>query len=199
MAERAAHLVDRVLPDVPIRQWVLSLPYRLRYRLAWDHDLCRAVAGVLVRSVFRVLGDRARDAGIARGRGGAVVVIQGFGGALNLNVHFHALVFDGVFADDPGNLWFQPVGRLTTLDVEEVLAAVEPLVGRRLGVAGEPDDDGKASDPWIDDSPVLAGLAAASLQGVSALQPRPGRGPARLGNVVAAARVNASISGVTTR
>ena len=43
MAERAAHLVDDVFPDVPIRQWVLSLPYRLRYRLAWDHDLCRAV------------------------------------------------------------------------------------------------------------------------------------------------------------
>ena len=42
MAERAAHLVDRVFPDVPIRQWVLSMPYRLRYRLAWDHDLCRA-------------------------------------------------------------------------------------------------------------------------------------------------------------
>ena len=26
MAERAAHLVDRVFPDVAIRQWVLSLP-----------------------------------------------------------------------------------------------------------------------------------------------------------------------------
>lgn len=26
MAERAAYLVDRVLPDVPVRQWVLSLP-----------------------------------------------------------------------------------------------------------------------------------------------------------------------------
>jgi Transposase zinc-binding domain len=36
MAERAAHLVDHVLPDVPVRQWVLSLPYRLRYMLAWD-------------------------------------------------------------------------------------------------------------------------------------------------------------------
>jgi hypothetical protein len=34
MAQRAAHLVDHVLPDVPIRQWVLSLPYQLRYRLA---------------------------------------------------------------------------------------------------------------------------------------------------------------------
>jgi hypothetical protein len=34
MAERAAHLADRVLPDVPIRQWVLSVPYPLRYGLA---------------------------------------------------------------------------------------------------------------------------------------------------------------------
>ncbi len=46
MAERAAHLVDHVFPDVPVRQWVLSLPYRLRYQLAWDHDLCRAVVAV---------------------------------------------------------------------------------------------------------------------------------------------------------
>jgi len=44
MAERAAHLVDHVFPAVPVRQWVLTLPPRLRYRLAWDHDLCRAVA-----------------------------------------------------------------------------------------------------------------------------------------------------------
>ena len=30
MAERAAHLIDHVFPDVPVRQWVLSLPYALR-------------------------------------------------------------------------------------------------------------------------------------------------------------------------
>ncbi len=37
------------------------------------------------------------------GRGGGVVVIQRFGGALNLNVHLHALVLDGVFArEDDG-------------------------------------------------------------------------------------------------
>ncbi|MBM2849512.1 MAG: hypothetical protein HW418_2454 [Anaerolineales bacterium] len=35
MTERAAHLVDDVLPPVPVRQWVLTLPYRLRYLLAW--------------------------------------------------------------------------------------------------------------------------------------------------------------------
>ena len=43
MAEQAAHLVDGVLGGLPVRQWVLTLPYRLRYALAWDHRLCRAV------------------------------------------------------------------------------------------------------------------------------------------------------------
>ena len=52
MAERAAHLVDHVVPDVPVRQWVLSLPYRLRYRLAWDHDLCCAVVAVFLSVVL---------------------------------------------------------------------------------------------------------------------------------------------------
>ena len=38
MAEHAAALVDEVLPRVPVRQWVLTLPYRLRYRLAWEEE-----------------------------------------------------------------------------------------------------------------------------------------------------------------
>ena len=46
MTERAAHLVDAVLPRVPVRQWVLSLPHGLRYLLAWDQGLCRSVVGV---------------------------------------------------------------------------------------------------------------------------------------------------------
>jgi len=71
MTERAAHLVDEVLPPVPVRQWVLTLPYRLRYLLAWDHGLARAVLAVYARTLL--------------------------GGGLNLNVHFHTLAFD----DDP--------------------------------------------------------------------------------------------------
>ena len=39
MADTAAHLVDRVIPSVPVRQWVLSLPFALRYRVAWDATL----------------------------------------------------------------------------------------------------------------------------------------------------------------
>ncbi len=39
MVETAAHLVDHVFPQVPVRQWVLSFPKRLRYFLARDTDL----------------------------------------------------------------------------------------------------------------------------------------------------------------
>ena len=55
MAEGAAHLADRVFPRVPVRQWVLSLPPRLRYRLAWDHALCRAVVGRPMRAILGFL------------------------------------------------------------------------------------------------------------------------------------------------
>jgi hypothetical protein len=113
MTERAAHLVDHVFPPVAVRQWVLSLPFRLRYLLAWDHDLARAIGGLFMRAVLGFLRRRRRAAGTDGGRSGGVLVIQRFGGALNLNVHFHALVLDGVFApDDGGRLQFHRTPRL---------------------------------------------------------------------------------------
>ena len=42
MADTAAHLVDRVLPDVPVRQWVLTLPFQLRAKVAFDSALSAA-------------------------------------------------------------------------------------------------------------------------------------------------------------
>jgi Transposase zinc-binding domain len=79
MAERAASLVDEVLPRVPVRQWVLTLPYRLRYRLAWDHALCRAVLGVYARALLAFYARSARAHGIRDGQTGTVTVIQRFG------------------------------------------------------------------------------------------------------------------------
>jgi len=48
MADTAAHLVDSVLPAVPVRQWVLSLPFSLRFVVAFDRGLCRAVRKVFM-------------------------------------------------------------------------------------------------------------------------------------------------------
>jgi hypothetical protein len=137
--------------------------------------------------VFRVLGDRARDDGVEEGRGGAVAVIQRFGGALNLNIHIHALVLDGVFARDAaGALGFHPTRCLTTLDVAEALATAEPLIKRLLDRRGlgDGDSEGQTPDAWTDEAPVLAGLAAASVQGIVALGPRRGARVRRLGDAV---------------
>ncbi len=32
---------DEVLPWRPLRRWVLTVPHRLRYQMAWDHGLAR--------------------------------------------------------------------------------------------------------------------------------------------------------------
>lgn len=69
-------------------------------------------------------------------------MIQRFGGALNLNVHIHALVLDGVYARDAGGVAFHPAPRLTTLDVAEVLATVEPRIRRLLDVGRAPRGSG---------------------------------------------------------
>jgi len=58
----------------------LTFPHRLRYRLARDHALCRAIVGVSVRTVLGFLRHVAHVAGVVDGRGGAVSIVQRFGG-----------------------------------------------------------------------------------------------------------------------
>ena len=38
MVATAAHITDHVLPDLPLRQWVLAVPKRLRYFLERDAE-----------------------------------------------------------------------------------------------------------------------------------------------------------------
>jgi Transposase zinc-binding domain/Putative transposase len=112
MTERAAHLVDAVLPWVPVRQWVLTVPYRLRYQMAWNHGLSRAVLRVYTRVLLDVYARGAREFGVPGGRTGSVTVMQRAGSGLNVNLHFHTLVLDAVFAEEPGGaLAFHPTPR----------------------------------------------------------------------------------------
>ena len=177
MSEQAAHLVDEVLPRVPVRQWVLTLPHRLRYLLAWNHKLSRAVLAVYVRAVLGFYRRRARRRGVKGAQGGAVTVIQRFGGGLNLNIHFHTLVLDGIFAEtEMGSLEFHPAEPPTDADVARLLATVRRRVQRLLARRGL--DGGDASeappDPFTEEAPALAGISSASVQGHVALGPRAG-------------------------
>ncbi len=171
MTAQAAHLVDEVLPPVRMRQWVLSLPFELRYRLAFDHELGRAVLAVFTRAIFGFLRDRAKKRGHPGGQAGSVTVIQRFGGALNLNPHFHTLIPDGVFLEaSDGSVRFH---RLPPPTDEEVAALLTTLVARlrrlliRRGVWREGDDGTDYVDPTLHER-----LGAAAIQQVALTGPR---------------------------
>ena len=54
---------------------------------------------VVMRATLGFQRARARRRHGVSGRCGSVTVIQRFGSALNLNIHFHAIVLDGVHAE----------------------------------------------------------------------------------------------------
>jgi len=56
MAETAALLADEVLPERPLRQWLLSLPIALRFLLATDPDSLTLV----LRTVYRAIAGYSR-------------------------------------------------------------------------------------------------------------------------------------------
>src|SRR5207248_3025284 len=121
----ATHLVDRVLPRVPMRQWVLSLPRWARFLLARDPTLITRTLQLALRCIFARQRLRARRQGVRGARAGAVTFVQRFGSALNLNVHFHCVVPDGVWTREGGNVRFVPLPALTEDDVVQVLHRLE--------------------------------------------------------------------------
>jgi hypothetical protein len=96
MAGTAALLADEVLPERPLRQWVLSLPHALRFLLATNPAALTLVLGTAYRTISGFL---LRRAGLTRttGHTGAVTLVQRCGSALNLNIHFHLLLLDGAY------------------------------------------------------------------------------------------------------
>jgi len=167
MADTAAHLVDRVIPDVPVRQWVLSPPHALRYRLAYDPRLLAVLIRIFIRAVFSSLRRRARANGISRGQCGAVAFLQRFGSSLNLHPHVHVLVLDGVFAGLEGETpRFYPLRAPDDPDVADVAETVSrrtQALWRKRGIGAS--DDGETEDPLMRNTPWLAGLYAHGVRG----------------------------------
>ncbi len=85
MAESAALLVDEVFPAQPVRQWVLSFPYPLRFLFASRPAIMGQVLGIVYRCIATHLIKKA-EFSCTTVRTGAVTLIQRFGSALNMNV-----------------------------------------------------------------------------------------------------------------
>lgn len=136
MAETAALLADEVLPERPLRQWVLSLPMALRFLLATNPDALTLVLGAVYRAISRHLIHRA---GLTRttGHTGAVTLVQRFGSALNLNVHFHMIFPDGVYLPDGQHPpIFRHVPPPTGAELQSLVQQIAERIGKTLEKRG---------------------------------------------------------------
>lgn len=132
MADTAAHLVDRVLPRAPYRQWVFTVPKPLRLVLARDPAWTSWVGNLVVRAIGAWQRRVARKRGLRTPLTGAVTFVQRFGGLVNLNVHFHLVVPDGVFAEDGAGLRFEMLPVPTNANVLAILDRIMRRIARRL-------------------------------------------------------------------
>jgi hypothetical protein len=171
----AAHLTDRVLPAVAMRQWTLSIPHRLRFLLAFDHDLSLAVHRVYWRALRTFHRRRARRLGLvpqgAEVESGGFTVIQRFGSSCELNLHFHTPMLDGVYVQAPRDAEEGRTPRFVRLPAptdDEVSALCDTIAERvqrllvRRGHWEDDDEGGHATE--LDDPPPMADLFAASIQ-----------------------------------
>jgi hypothetical protein len=121
MSDTAVHLVQEVLPRVPIRHWVCSFPWGVRAVLGYDRELCREAASAFATELSRSLKRRAKELlGLTRmdeALTGSVCVVQRTDGALRLNVHLHVLALDGVYTEDAASeLSFQALPAPTSAE-----------------------------------------------------------------------------------
>ncbi len=131
MVESAALLVDDVLPQQPMRQWVLSVPFPLRFLFASQPKIMGKALGIVYRSIATHLTHKA---GYKKSTAhtGAVTLIQRFGSALNLNIHFHMLFLDGVYVGDAGSARFCWVKAPTSAELTQLTHTIAHRLARYL-------------------------------------------------------------------
>ena len=124
MCETAAHLTENLIPRVPIRQFVMSFPMRIRHYLQ-THAILQAILKIVIDEIRKRLikcSPEVSDAQI-----GAISFIQHFGNSLNVHPHFHILVADGVFSVSGEDLLFHEA-ILTPDDIADTQEAIQRRV-----------------------------------------------------------------------
>ena len=175
MAETAALLADEVFPNVPLRQWVISFPFPLRYLFAAYPQAMGKVLSIVYRAISTQLTHKAGFS-LKDGATGAVTLIQRFGSALNLNIHFHILFLDGVYVyrgNRPPR--FQRVKAPDKGELEELIQLISQRVGRCLERQGLLEQDTESA--WLDLDPAEDADAMPQLLGSSISYHRIAVGP----------------------
>jgi hypothetical protein len=177
MSESAALLVDEVLPHEPIRQWVLSFPFQLRFLFASRPELMGKALGIVHRAIASHLVKKAGKTQ-KTAQTGSVTLIQRFGSALNLNVHFHMLFLDGVYAKNKyGKATFQRTNAPTQEELARLVHTISHRVARyleRQGILERDEENSYLQLDGIDEDPMQQ-LIGCSVSYRIAVGPQQGR------------------------
>lgn len=149
MAETAVHLVDEVIPEVPVRQFVLSLPVPLRMWCARKRDLLAKVCTIAceeIQKTLNVLADFEYKKN-KNAHAGMVVFVQRFGSAANLNVHLHILAIDGVYEEkSTGRVKFYHARSPENDDIASLISKIIKRINKHLIKYGYLEEvDGQAT------------------------------------------------------
>jgi hypothetical protein len=164
MCATSANLMERILPETDLRQWVLTFPFAWRRRLAQDGALLRTLTRLFVDTVHSFYAKRAAlacGAMASAAKSGAVTVVQRTSSDLRLNPHLHVVFLDGAYYEQGPQLAWQALGHLQTREVGQVLERVVRRIDkhlRRLGLLEGLDPNAQLEDP--DDQ-----LAASAVSG----------------------------------
>ncbi len=166
MAQTAAHLVQDVIPWVPTRQWVVSVPMPLRYWTAPSRDLTAQVHGIIRTTIAQFYVNEAVKRGAERQevQPGSVTFLQRFGGSLNANLHYHVITIEGVFLNrteqglKPRFVKSEPPSDADVADVVQKISRRVIRKLRRLGYleAGLDVPVATGYNPLLDNDPELA-------------------------------------------
>jgi hypothetical protein len=179
MSQTAANLVDNVFPWVPVRQWVLSVPFPIRFLMAFNPKILNKILSIFIRTISRFYINQARSFGLKNPTPAAVTFVQRFGSSCNLNIHFHTIFVDGVFDEEKsGEIKFVRTSPPTDEDVHELTIKLKIRILRALGKSGhlKEDEDGeKTLEYQMEHNPLLAKIFGASIANRIGLGPHEGR------------------------
>jgi hypothetical protein len=170
MADRAAHLVDRVLrPELRWRQWVFTFPAELAVGLCFHADLAAAVLRVCMRVLFEWQRARSSVQTAVRLHPAAVVQVQRHSDGAGCWYHLHVLAADGVFYEPQGTLEV-PFETQPPPGEADVAQLAERIAARVLGLLRRRGPQAEAAEQTL-----LRRCASAAAQKVRSGTPVPSR------------------------
>src|SRR3989344_2389939 len=130
MNDEANHIIKNVIPEISTRQWVLTFPYKIRYILAHNQKVTNEFLKIFIRTIESYQKRRIKN---KNAKNGAITFIQRFGSALNLNVHFHTLMTDGVYMQQKDQTYlFQRLPHPTHDELQQLVNKIKIKLERKI-------------------------------------------------------------------